>query len=499
MKIEVPIPNSQLPKRLHVPAALEDSHDCIESGDSPREADKCNRFGGWDLAVGGCALLAILSAGCGKKGPPLAPLVPIPAAVGLIEANRLGSEVYVTLTIPSGNIDEHTPADIGRIEVYGYTGRTAPPRAHWVELATLVASLAVAPPPKPGEQPESPSTVKKPPSDPPQGARITVRDTLTEDELVQGKQVAVRDPRSAPRDPQPTVPDPQASPIPGAEPRTADRGPRVAELPLMRFYTAVPFNTRGRPGPPGAVAEFPVLSAPDAPPSLNARYTERAIMLAWEPSGGLLGFLLERALPEEPIPFAEEEASVADAVSEPSGPAMYNVYREILPDAMAPPGPRAANWNQQPAVPLTPVPVSALDFVDSVEFERRRCYTVRAVRGAGPAARVGDASPLVCLTPVDVFAPAPPKSLAAVASEGAISLIWEPNGELDLGGYVVLRGDAPGDTLQPLTAAPVVEAGYRDETVKPGVRYVYAVMAVDNRVPLPNVSASSERVEETAR
>ena len=430
-----------------------------------------------------------VSAACGKKGPPLAPLVPIPAAVGLIEANRLGREVYVTLTIPSANIDEHTPADIGRIEVYGYTGRTAPPRAQWVELATLVASLPVAPPPKPGETPESASTVKKPPSDPPQGARITVRDTLTEDELVQGKEPAIRDPQSAIRDPQSAVGDPQS----------VVRGPRTAELPVKRFYTAVPFNTRGRPGPPGAVAEFPVLNAPDAPPSLIARYTERAIMLAWEPSGGLLGFLLERALPEEPIPFAEEEESVAEPASEPSGPVMYNVYRDILPDAMAPPGPRLASWNEQPATPITPVPVSTLDFVDSVEFERRRCYTVRAVRGAGPTARVGDASPLACLTPVDVFAPAPPKSLAAVASEGAISLIWEPNGELDLGGYVVLRGEAPGDTLHPLTAAPVLEAGYRDETVAPGVRYIYAVMAVDNRVPLPNMSAESERVEETAR
>jgi hypothetical protein len=86
-----------------------------------------------------------------------------------------------------------------------------------------------------------------------------------------------------------------------------------------------------------------------------------------------------------------------------------------------------------------------------------------------------------------------------VAGEGAISLIWEPRDELDLGGYLVLRGE-PGDaTLQPLTPAPIPEASFRDTTVVPGRRYVYAVVAVDDRLPLGNVSAPSPRVEETAR
>jgi hypothetical protein len=62
-----------------------------------------------------------------------------------------------------------------------------------------------------------------------------------------------------------------------------------------------------------------------------------------------------------------------------------------------------------------------------------------------------------------------------------------------------LRGEAGGDTLQPLTPAPITEARYRDAAVTPGVRYVYAVVAVDNRFPVPNVSAPSERAEETAR
>jgi hypothetical protein len=64
---------------------------------------------------------------------------------------------------------------------------------------------------------------------------------------------------------------------------------------------------------------------------------------------------------------------------------------------------------------------------------------------------------------------------------------------------VVLRGEVPGDTLLPLTPRPLAEARYRDTAVTPGVRYVYAVVAVDNRFPVPNMSAASTPVEETAR
>jgi fibronectin type 3 domain-containing protein len=85
-----------------------------------------------------------------------------------------------------------------------------------------------------------------------------------------------------------------------------------------------------------------------------------------------------------------------------------------------------------------------------------------------------------------------------VASEGAISLIWDASTEADLAGYIVLRGQAPGATMSPLMTEPIKETTYRDTTVKPGVRYVYAVVAVDTASP-QNVSAQSNRVEETAR
>jgi len=104
-----------------------------------------------------------------------------------------------------------------------------------------------------------------------------------------------------------------------------------------------------------------------------------------------------------------------------------------------------------------------------------------------------------CVRAIDTFPPAPPVNVTAVTAEGAISLIWEPNPEIDLGGYLVLRGEAGSATLQPLTDVPISDARYTDREIVPGTRYVYAVVAVDDRVPVPNMSAESMRVEETAR
>jgi len=275
---------------------------------------------------------------------------------------------------------------------------------------------------------------------------------------------------------------------------------------LKRFYTAIPFSPRGRPGPPGAVAEFVLGLLPDAPPAVSVSYTENAMSVSWDPSGGLVGFLLERPLPEEPLPLELEEQlaasprPVAPAAPPPAGPVLYNVYRVSVDDPFAPPADRAASaWTKEPPAPLNAAPLAAFTWTDPVVFNQPRCYTVRAVRGAGADARIGPSSPAACVTPVDTFAPAPPEGLATVASEGMISLIWQPNTEADLGGYLVLRGIAGGDTLQPLTPTPISEARYRDAEVAPGTRYVYAVVAVDNRFPVPNLSAPSAAAEETAR
>jgi hypothetical protein len=117
---------------------------------------------------------------------------------------------------------------------------------------------------------------------------------------------------------------------------------------------------------------------------------------------------------------------------------------------------------------------------------------------AGTIAIESAPSQPTCVTPVDTFPPSPPKSLAHIAGGNGVSLLWEANTDPDLGGYLVLRGEAPGDTLSPLTETPITDTSFLDRTARRGRTYVYEVVAVDRSTP-PNQSAPSNRVEETIR
>ena len=149
--------------------------------------------------------------------------------------------------------------------------------------------------------------------------------------------------------------------------------------------------------------------------------------------------------------------------------------------------------------PITPAPVAGTEYVlKGVAFNAERCFEVRPIDTVFGSVVIGPPSPRTCVTPLDTFPPVAPRNLAAIAGSGVISLIWDANAEGDLAGYIVLRGEAPGDTLQAITPEPVTVTSYRDESVRAGTRYVYVVVAVDRAVP-QNVSPQSNRVEETAR
>ncbi|HXH07027.1 MAG TPA: hypothetical protein VNI83_10600, partial [Vicinamibacterales bacterium] len=96
--------------------------------------------------VGGALALAALSA-CGKKGPPLPPLRPVPGAVTDLSARRLASEVHLACTPPAANQDGSRPADVARVEVFALSvpePRAADPRLV-VDRGERVAVIAVAP------------------------------------------------------------------------------------------------------------------------------------------------------------------------------------------------------------------------------------------------------------------------------------------------------------------------------------------------------------------
>ena len=107
--------------------------------------------------------------GCGKKGPPLAPLARVPGRAMDIAARRTGDAVAITFTVPSANVDESKPADIGRADVYAYTAM-AQNDVRDPRRMTLAGSVPVRKPLEPGAED---ATAKKPGPPPPRepGAR----------------------------------------------------------------------------------------------------------------------------------------------------------------------------------------------------------------------------------------------------------------------------------------------------------------------------------------
>jgi predicted small lipoprotein YifL len=416
--------------------------------------------------LGLCAVLAL--AACGKKGNPLPPLVRVPAPPADFSVTSIHDDVFVRLTTPAANVDGVRPADVARVEVYAITLDVPAPRVSALDpealrrAATLVASepvrRPVAPPP-PVKEGLPPIPLPPPPPGTDQGAPLEIRESLA---------------------PQTRVP----ATIPQLEPRvatTVEEVPRALVAPpgggLQRYYFAAAVSARGRYSAHTALVPAPLGTTSGPPSEPRVTFTEREMRLEWLPPVDARGLGLA----------SDPDWLPATPVVPGPPPTTYDVY-EVAADT-----PRPAPSDR----PLTDAPIGATAFSqDGITLGTQRCFYVRAVDIVNGIHVRGPASPVGCASFADTFAPPPPRELVAVAVPGGVNLIWEPAEAPDLAGYVVLRGEAGGATLTPLMTDPVTTPSYRDHTTTAGVRYVYAVVAVDRA---GNRSVESNRVEETAQ
>lgn len=390
-------------------------------------------------------------AACGKKGPPLPPLVKLPQPPGNFTADRRGGTVDLQFDVPSANTDNTRPANVAHVDVYAITASEALTDEQILKQGTRVASVDVKAPKNPDEtvEEDEPDVDMEAPQGKglDQGAVAHVSETL------------------APSAFAPVPPDAKKKKAEPAAPAETPLLPaRLA--PLLRTYVAVGVSARGGNGPV-AKRTIPLVPPPPSPGSLDVTYDEKAITVQWTAVAARSG--IQRAPQEGELP-SRPIGAVPASVD-------YNVYD--------------AKTNAR----LTQAPVDALTFSDSrLVWGEERCYTVRALETIGDQKIESEAPPPVCTTPVDTFPPAAPANLQSSPSAGAISLIWDRNAESDLAGYIVLRGDSVA-TLRPMSSDVIQETTFRDE-VQPGIRFTYAVVAVDRA---GNRSPASKPVEETAR
>ena len=219
--------------------------------------------------------------------------------------------------------------------------------------------------------------------------------------------------------------------------------------PFVRYYAATGWAGRRR-GLVSPLLAVPLGTGPTAPAAVTIKYDEKSLTLSWQASGASQRFVVDRV----------------SSLTQSSR--------------------------------LTQEALAATEFVVPVQLGTEQCFVVRTVEVVGAVSLIGDPTAPSCVTPVDTFPPAPPSELRGSPGDSGIELTWTAPASADVAGYVILRGEGASDTLQRLTTAPVTATQYRDETVKSGVTYTYAVLAIDRATP-PNESRPSNRDTVTAR
>jgi hypothetical protein len=150
---------------------------------------------------------------------------------------------------------------------------------------------------------------------------------------------------------------------------------------------------------------------------------------------------------------------------------------------------------------VTPNGASGGSFTDrSFEWEKNYQYRVAMVtvvgEGTSPVQIEGDDSAPVSVVATDVFPPAVPSGVEAVASgvgqQPFIDLTWPPVGDSDVAGYNVYRREQ-GQALVKINTGLVKTPAFRDPGVQQGHTYFYSVSAVDLR---GNESGRSEEASE---
>ena len=346
------------------------------------------------LGIIALVLSCASAAGCGKKGPPLPPLVTLPAPPRDFTALRRGGRVDLQFGVPTANADSSTPADLVRVDVYAMTGLSTLSAEEIIRHGAKVGSVAVNPPADPDLSAQEAANAARavPAGGVEQGSTARMRDALA---------LALN-----------------------------------VDATDVRSYLAVGFNRRGRRGAVSPKVTVPLGPSPAPPGQPEVVWDEKKITVTWpvpddQETRSVAYHVyipgdIEVRLTKEPvddgvfvdhrIEWDAERCYLVRAVAKPEGltlesdasPVACVTLKDTFPPA-APlnltviagdgamnliwdPGPEAdivgyivrrAMGSDIDRTPITKVPIESPTFRDPVPAGARATYVVQAVDKAG--------------------------------------------------------------------------------------------------------------------
>lgn len=255
----------------------------------------------------------------------------------------------------------------------------------------------------------------------------------------------------------------------------------------LRYFVELT-NRKGRSAGLSNAAIVLAGQAPAAVAALSAEVRKDGIVLRWTP-GPPEPYRTQVRLRRTLLTPAAKAA--AGTTSGSAGGPLGAPIEPLKQDLLVPVGP-------QRGVTLD----KDIRFGEAYAYRAQRIFRVTA---EGKAMELdGPLSPPVRVDAQNVFPPAVPTGLAAVATAAengagaSIDLSWQPVSDSDLAGYIVYRREpnVPGQQPTPWQrvsgAQPTVGPGYHDADVKPGHTYQYEVSGIGHNGQESARSASAE-------
>ncbi len=237
----------------------------------------------------------------------------------------------------------------------------------------------------------------------------------------------------------------------------------------LRYFVEVK-NRKGRSAGLSNAAVVLAGQAPAPVTELNAEVRKDGIVLRWKPVDPNDSVRLERTLENPPQ---------AHAHSGPLAPPAEPVHETL-----------GVSSDEGKALD----PGTAFGRI----YEYRAQRIARVDVDGKTLELAGGLSAAVRIEALDVFSPAVPAGLAAVANPPAngepasIDLSWQPNSEPDLAGYYIYRREAETPWQRISGSQPAPAPAFHDPSVQPGHTYIYGVSAVDQTGHESGRSASAQ-------